>query len=380
MPFNKQYPSVEDLRTRAQQKIPRFAFEYLDGGCNEDVNLHRNTSDIRELTLEPRYIRPYTKSDLSTSLFGHTYDAPFGIAPVGLQGLMWPNSPKILAQAANEHNIPFILSTVTTLDIEEACKITDGKAWFQLYNPAEEAIRNDIIDRAQQAGCEVLVLLCDVPTFGYRPRDYKNGLALPPKMSMANILQILSRPHWALQTLKHGIPTFETLRPYQPEGLNLRQLGAFMDKTFSGRLNAERIKPIRDRWKGKLVLKGVASVEDTKAAIELGFDGIIVSNHGGRQLDSGESSITALRKIVDQYSNKITIMQDSGMRSGPDIARCLSAGADFTFLGRAFMYSVAALGNKGGEHAIDMFKTQLRQNLEQLCCERISDLRSHLTN
>ena len=131
---------------------------------------------------------------------------------------------------------------------------------FQLYNPAEEAIRNDIIDRAQQAGCEVLVLLCDVPTFGYRPRDYKNGLALPPKMSMTNILQILSRPHWALQTLKHGIPTFETLRPYKPEGLNLRQLGAFMDKTFSGRLNAERIKPIRDRWKGKLVLKGVASV------------------------------------------------------------------------------------------------------------------------
>ena len=380
MPFNKQYPSVEDLRTRAQQKIPRFAFEYLDGGCNEDVNLHRNTSDIRELTLEPRYIRPYTKSDLSTNLFGHTYDAPFGIAPVGLQGLMWPNSPKILAQAAKEHNIPFILSTVTTLDIEEACKITDGKAWFQLYNPAEEAIRNDIIDRAQQAGCEVLVLLCDVPTFGYRPRDYKNGLALPPKMSMANILQILSKPHWALQTLKHGIPTFETLRPYQPEGLNLRQLGAFMDKTFSGRLNAERIKPIRDRWKGKLVLKGVASVEDTKAAIELGFDGIIVSNHGGRQLDAGESSITALRKIVEQHSNKITIMQDSGMRSGPDIARCLSAGADFTFLGRAFMYSVAALGNKGGEHAIDMFKTQLRQNLEQLCCERISDLRSHLTN
>ncbi len=380
MPFNKEYPSVEDLRTRAQQKIPRFAFEYLDGGCNEDVNLRRNTSDIRELTLEPRYIRPYTKSDLSTNLFGHTYDAPFGIAPVGLQGLMWPNSPKILAQAAKEHNIPFILSTVTTLDIEEACRITDGKAWFQLYNPAEEAIRNDIIDRAQQAGCEVLVLLCDVPTFGYRPRDYKNGLALPPKMSMANILQILSRPHWALQTLKHGIPTFETLRPYQPEGLNLRQLGAFMDKTFSGRLNAERIKPIRDRWKGKLVLKGVASVEDTKAAIELGFDGIIVSNHGGRQLDAGESSITALRKIVHQYSNKITIMQDSGMRSGPDIARCLSAGADFTFLGRAFMYSVAALGNKGGEHAIDMFKTQLRQNLEQLCCERISDLRSHLTN
>ena len=380
MEFNKQYPAVEDLRKKAQKKIPRFAFEYLDGGCNEDVNLKRNTDEIRTVQLKPHYLKTFNGSNLNTTLFGKTYAAPFGIAPVGLQGLMWPNAPEILAKAAYAHNIPFILSTVTTMNIERACELTEGNAWFQLYNPAAEEVRNDIIDRAAAAGCEVLVLLCDVPTFGYRPRDFKNGLALPPKMSLRNIIQILGRPRWALNTLRYGTPTFETLKPYTPEGLNLKQLGAFMDKTFSGRLDTERIKPIRDRWKGKLILKGVASEADTQTAIDLGFDGIIVSNHGGRQLDAGESSIAALQSIVAKYKHKITIMQDSGLRSGPDIARCLASGADFTFMGRAFMYGVAALGVQGGNHTISILKTQLQQNLEQLCCPSIADLPNYLVH
>ena len=319
--FDTRYPSVDDLREKAKKRIPRFAFEYLDGGCNEDVNIKRNTSEIRDITLKPTYIKDFKGASIKTKLFGHEYDAPFGVAPVGLQGLMWPNSPEILAEAAKKHNVPFILSTVTTMDIERASELTEGKAWFQLYNPAEDIVRYDIIDRAAAADCPVLVLLCDVPTFGYRPRDFKNGLALPPKMTLSNILQVLGKPNWALQTLKYGIPTFETLRPYTPEGLNLKQLGKFMDKTFSGRLNEERIKPIRDRWKGKLVLKGVASEEDAEQAIRLGFDGIIVSNHGGRQLDAGESTIAPLTRIAEKYKGEITVMMDSGMRSGPDMAR-----------------------------------------------------------
>ena len=376
--FDTRYPSIEDLRERAKARIPRFAFEYLDGGCNEDINLHRNTAELREIQFKPRYIRDFSGSVMKTSLFGVEYDAPFGIAPVGLQGLMWPNSPEILAKAAFRHNIPFILSTVTTMSIERASELTEGTAWFQLYNPAEDQVRNDILDRAWASGCRVLVLLCDVPTFGYRPRDYRNGLALPPKMTLANILQVLGRPKWAALTLKYGIPTFETLRPYTPEGLNLKQLGKFMDKTFSGRLNAERIKPIRDKWKGKLVLKGVASEEDTEEAIRLGFDGIIVSNHGGRQLDAGEATIAPLQRIAAKYSDKITVMMDSGLRSGPDVARALAGGAQFTFMGRSFMYGVAALGKKGGDHTIGMLKTQLQQIMEQLCCEKIDDLYKHL--
>jgi len=376
--FDTRYPSVDDLREKAKKRIPRFAFEYLDGGCNEDINIKRNTSEIREITLKPTYIKHFKGASIKTTLFGVEYDAPFGVAPVGLQGLMWPNSPEILAKAANKHNVPFILSTVTTMDIERACELTEGKSWFQLYNPAEDAVRNDILDRAAAAGCPVLVLLCDVPTFGYRPRDFKNGLALPPKMTMANIRQVLGKPNWALQTLKHGIPTFETLKPYTPQGLNLKQLGKFMDKTFSGRLNEECIKPIRDKWKGKLVLKGVASEEDTEQAIKLGFDGIIVSNHGGRQLDAGESTIAPLTRIAVKYKDQITIMMDSGMRSGPDMARSLARGAEFTFMGRSFMYGAAAMGNKGGDHTMTILKVQLQQIMDQLCCERIEDLHKHL--
>ena len=378
IPFNSQYPSVDALRIRAKQRMPKFAFEYLDGGCNEDVNIIRNTKELREVRLEPRYIRNMKKVDTSVNLFGIKYDAPFGIAPVGLQGLMWPNSPEILAKAAFKHNIPFILSTVTTLDIERASKLTEGKAWFQLYNPIEKHMRRDIIRRASEAQCPVLVLLCDVPTFGYRPKDIKNGLALPPKMSLNNILQILGKPNWAFNTIRYGKPSFETIKPYIPGGLNLKQLGLFMNKTFSGLLDSEKIKPIRDQWKGKLVLKGVASEYDTEEAIKLGFDGIIVSNHGGRQLDAGEASIKPLTRIAKKYSSKITIMMDSGLRSGPDIARAMASGAKFTFMGRSFMYGVGALGVKGGDHTIEMMKIQFKQLMEQLCCENVADLSSHM--
>jgi L-lactate dehydrogenase (cytochrome) len=380
MDFNPKYPSVDDLRQKAKRRIPRFAFEYLDGGCNEDVNLYRNTAELREVRLRPDYLSPYQDSSTKTTLFGKEYDAPIGIAPVGLQGLMWPGSPEILAKAAVKHNIPFVLSTVTTSSIETIGKLTDGQFWFQLYHPTENRLRDDIIKRAAAAGCEVLVILCDVPTFGYRPRDIRNGLALPPKMSINNILQIFGKPNWALTTLFKGQPTFETLKPYQPKGLDLKQLGKFMDQTFSGRLNADKIKAIRDQWKGKLVLKGVASETDAAEAIRLGLDGIIVSNHGGRQLDAGEASIRPLTRIAKAYGDQIEVMVDSGLRSGPDVARAMASGAKFTFMGRSFMYGTAALGKKGGDHTIAMLKTQLQQVMEQVCCERVNNLPNHLVH
>lgn len=371
--YNPNYPSVDDLRKRASQRLPRFAFEYLDGGCNEDVNLHKNTAELHEIELKPTYLSQHKGSDMKTELFGHIYDAPFGIAPVGLQGLMWPNAPEILAKAARQHNIPFILSTVTTSSIERIGELTDGKFWFQLYHPAENSLRDDILNRAEAAGCEVLCVLCDVPSFGYRPRDIRNGLAMPPKMSVKNMLQIMGKPNWALNTLFHGQPEFATMKKYMPKGLNTKALGAYMNQTFSGRVNEAKIAAIRDRWKGKLVLKGVASEADTEMAIKLGLDGIIVSNHGGRQLDAGQSAIKSLAPIVENYKGQIKIMMDSGIRSGPDVARTLASGAEFTFMGRSFMYGVAALGNEGGNHTIGMLKTQLQQVMEQVCCEKVTD-------
>jgi len=216
-----------------------------------------------------------------------------------------------------------------------------------------------------------------VPTFGFRPRDIRNGLAMPPKMTLRNILQIMGRPEWALKTLMHGQPGFETLKPYMLKDLNMAQLGQFMNRTFSGRVNEERIAPIRDMWKGKLVLKGVASNEDVEMAIRLGFDGVIVSNHGGRQLDAGQSAISSMHPIVEKYKGQIKIMMDSGILSGVDIARTLACGADFSFLGRTFMYSVAALGKEGGNHAISMLKIQLQQVMKQICCEKVQDFPNH---
>jgi len=376
--FNTKYPSIEDLRNKAKRRIPKFAFEYLDGGCNEDINLHKNTKEIRAVELLPYYLNKHSGSDMKTELFGHTYDAPFGIAPIGLQGLMWPKAPEILAKAAFDHNIPFVLSTVSTSSIETIAEITEGRAWFQLYHPTENRLRDDLIKRTEAAQLPVLVILCDVPTFGFRPRDIRNGLAMPPKMSIKNVLQILGKPKWALNTLMNGQPNFETLKPYMSKNLDLKQLGKFMDQTFSGRLNEEKIKPIRDMWKGKLVLKGVANETDAEKAIQLGLDGIIVSNHGGRQLDAGESTIKPLTRIAAKYGKDIKVMMDSGLRSGPDIARTLASGAEFAFLGRSFMYGVSALGKKGGNHTISILKVQLQQVMEQLCCERVNDFKNHL--
>ena len=201
---------------------------------------------------------------------------------------------------------------------------------------------------------------------------------MPPKMTLANIIQIMGKPNWAIKTLIAGQPNFETLRPYMPKKMNLAKLGQFMDETFSGRLNEEKIKPIRDMWPGKLVLKGVASMRDAQRAIDLGLDGIIVSNHGGRQLDAGQSSIHALDTIVSECKDKIKIMLDSGIRSGPDIARTLASGAEFAFLGRAFMYGVTALGDKGGNHTIAILKRQLLQVMEQICCKKVADFPNHI--
>lgn len=376
--FDSRYPSIDDLRTRAQQKIPKFAFEYLDGGCNEDINLNKNRTDLQKIELMPQYLSKFEKSEMKTELFGHIYDAPFGISPIGLQGLIWPNSPEILAKSAKKHNVPFILSTVTTSSIERVAEITEGKSWFQLYHPTEETVKRDLLDRAAAAGTDVLVILADVPTFGYRPRDIRNGLAMPPSMNIKNIIEVMRKPDWALQTLIHGQPSFKTLEKYMPKGLSLKKLGEFMDATFSGRLNEDRIASIRDQWKGKLVIKGVVSEEDAQRAINLGVDGIIVSNHGGRQLDAGQSSIVPMTSLAEKFGHQTKIMVDSGLRGGPDIARAMASGAEFTFMGRSFMYGVGALGKKGGDHTISLMKKELLQVMEQICCQKTGDFKPHL--
>jgi L-lactate dehydrogenase (cytochrome) len=376
--FYSEFPSMEHLRERARKRVPRFAFEYLEGGCFSNINLGRNTEEIREVRLRPWYVRDYGGSNLQTELLGLKYDAPYGVAPIGLQGLVWPGATEILAKAAHRHNVPFILSTVATASIEKVAELTEGRAWFQLYHPAEDDLRDKLIERVRGAGLPVLVILADTPTFAYRPKEIRNGLSIPPRMSLRNIAQMMMRPRWCAGQLAAGAPKFATLEPYLPKGINMKHLGLFMNKTFSGRLNPGRIAALRDRWPGKLIVKGVVTPEDAEVVLGMGVDGFIVSNHGGRQLDAGQSAIEPLRELAREFGHRTAVMMDSGARSGPDVACALACGAKFVFMGRAWMYGVAALGKDGGEHTMTMMKRQLKQVLEQLGCARPAGLPAHL--
>ena len=376
--FNSEYPSVEHLIRKAKRRMPGFAYDYLAAGCFTEVNLDRNQKDIHEVQLKPWYLRDYQGSNLQTELFGKTYDAPFGMAPVGLQGLMWPRACEFLAKSCADHNLPFVLSTVSTASIETIAEITGGDFWFQLYHPAEDELRDKLLDRAWEAGCKTLIILADTPTFAYRPKEIRNGLSIPPRMSLRNIFQMCLRPAWSFGQLKAGAPEFKTMKPYIPKGLSMKHLGLFMNKTFSGRLTESKIAPIRERWKGNLVVKGVVNPVDAETAIRLGLDGLIVSNHCGRQLDRGESTIKPMSRLVPEFKDKIKIMMDSGIRSGADVASAIASGAEFTFLGRTPMYGVCALGKYGGHHTFEMLKKQLQQVMEQIGCASTSSLPEHL--
>ena len=378
--FNPGYPSVADLKRRAKKRMPRFAFDYVEGGCHDEIGVQLNRDDIQSVKLRSELLKPFHGVDLGVELFGHIYSAPFGIAPVGLQGLMWPKTPEILARAAAEMNIPFVLSTVSSSSLERIAEVSEGKAWFQLYNPTDATIRDDLLNRISAAHYPVLVVTVDVPTFGFRPRDIRNGLAMPPKMSLSNILQMLARPRWLMATALAGQPEMETLKPYMPKGMPTHELAAFMNDTVMGRVDIDGLKPIRDFWKGPLVVKGLINEKDVASAVELGADAVVMSNHGGRQLDVGESPVEPLKNVSRKYGDKIKIFMDSGLRSGSNIASALACGADFTFLGRPFVYGVGALGNKGGIHTINSLTLQFQQVMNQLGCSKVADLPQHLVD
>ncbi|WHI46877.1 alpha-hydroxy acid oxidase [Microbulbifer sp. TRSA001] len=371
--FNRHFASSKTLRKRAKQKIPKFSYEYLIEGCMDDIGLHRNRRAFNFVKMTPEYIRPNLTPDLSCQLFGKLYSAPFGIAPIGLQGLMWPNAPVILARAAYKHNIPFILSTVSSESLEKIAQVTQGTAWYQLYNPTEPAILSDLISRLTTAQYQHLVITIDVPTFGLRPRDFHNGLAMPPKLNIKNIWQAILKPHWSLSTLRYGLPKFKNLECYINNDNKKLELTEFMNTTTMGPLDFDSLKHIRDLWPHKLIIKGVMSEPDLQRAIQLGADGVILSNHGARQLDLGEATLPMLNHFSG-YQNKIPLAIDSGIRSGADIAGACGLGAKFCFLGRFFMYSVCALAEKGGDHAIYLLKAQLTQVMQQVGAGTLKDL------
>ena len=372
----QRYPSVDDLAARARRRLPRFASDYLDGGAGRETALSRNTDAFDSVQLTPRYLRDIDTISTTKTLFNEQWNLPFGISPVGLCGLMWPGTERYLAAAAREANIPYGLSTVATEDIETIGAMANGKGWFQLYTPVDSEIKQDILKRAGDAGFSTLILTLDVPTPARRERSLRSGLNIPPKITMRNVAQAALCPSWSLATLRAGLPRFRTLEPYFA-GVGMDDTMTFLRTQLTQPMTIEEILRLRDWWSGTLLVKGILHLDDARAVAAAGVDGIIVSNHGGRQIDSSPASLSVLPALRRELDGSVALLLDSGVRSGLDVARALASGADFVMAGRPFLYGVAALGEPGAEHVISILRDELINTLKQIGCVDVATLDEH---
>lgn len=367
------YPSVKHLHAAAKKKLPKFSLDYVEGGTGLEVGLRRNREALDATTINPKYINDWPSLNTEVNLFGRNFSYPFGIAPMGLASLQWPKAELIFADAAKNANIPVGLSTSCTVAIEEFGATAGSHGWFQLYPPQDEEINDDLLERAERSGLEVLMVTVDVPARGWRPRDMYNGLSLPPRVTAASLYQAACRPRWSLATLASGIPYFKTMGRYSKDK-SFRGMADFIRQELGKPVTRERLKHIRRKWKGPLVIKGIMHPADAEAAVKMGYDGILVSNHGGRQLDACLSPVEVLADIITQVDGRAMIMVDSGFSNGLDIARGIALGADFVFCGRAFMWGVSVLGQKGPEHVINLLSNELQLALTQIGCPSVNEL------
>jgi L-lactate dehydrogenase (cytochrome) len=368
------YPSIADLRRRARGRIPFFAWEYLDSGTGADECVRRNRAALEAVTLVPQFMKGVCEPDISTKLFGIQYETPFGVSPVGLSGLIWPRSEQILACAAAKYRFPYTLSTAATETPEAIGALADGMGWFQLYPPRRAEIRRDLLARARDAGLTTLLVTADVPTVSRRERPTRAGVTVPPRFTPLVLYRCAVRPVWTLATLWAGPPRFHGLEKYR-DGRDMQDMLTFIGHELGGSLDWTYLQEVRDEWDGPLVIKGLLDVAQSEHAVELGCDGIMVSNHGGRQFDGAPAAISVLPDIARSVGNRAKILFDSGVGSGLDIARALTLGADFVLLGRAFMFGVAALGRRGGDHVADILIEDLKNNMTQLGCSTAAELR-----
>ncbi len=379
MDINKRFPSVADMEVAAKRRMPGFVHDYLVNGLGAGVNVEKNRQALNSVELMPRYLSEAGNPDIRRRLFAREYDAPFGVAPLGLSGLMWPRSETILAAAAKAQNVPYTLSTVATVSLEKIRPIAGENAWFQFYPPNDATVEKSLLERCQAAGYETILLTVDVPVVIRREHDIRNGLSVPPKFDLKTVGQMIAHPNWSLRMLGAGVPQFENLRPYfadQSTGTagSISASVHFIKKVMKGHITAQRFARIRDGWPGKLLVKGILDTEEAKHYLALGADGLVVSNHGGRQLDAAPSVVSVLPQIRAAVGPQATLVADSGIRSGLDIARMIALGADFVLLGRPFIYGVAALDRRGGEHVMEILKAELRAVMGQLGCPTIEKL------
>jgi len=375
--LKRQFPTAQDLRERARRRLPNFAFEYADGGAGADTGIQRNWNALDAVEMVPRYGRVIAPPPADTTLFGKTYAAPIGIAPIGGPGTAYPGAETYLARAAQAANVPYTLGLLSGIDIEQAAEIAPDVLWLQLYrfSKNDHKIGLDLVRRAEEAGVNVLVLTVDTPTRTTRPREVKSGIMNPFKLTMRLKMDALRSPHWIRSLRRNGIPKFTSLAPYMKPGISIAEAAAFIRRESGGAFTWDEIARYRDKWQGPLVLKGVMHPDDAERAVELGLDGLFVTNHGGRQIDALPAPIDVLPAIAARVGNRVTVLYDSGVRSGVDAARAVALGADAAFAGKSFLWSLGALGEKGAAHLIDVYIDDVSATLGQLGCRNVAELR-----
>ena len=364
MDLHTRYPGLSDLRARAQRRMPRFVWEYLDSATGNETTKHRNRARLDRVGLMPSILHGEQSPDLSTRLLGRDLPLPFGIAPVGMSGLMWPDAEGHLARAAARHGLPYTLSTVAAQSPEDIAPHLGTEGWFQLYPPRDPEIRTDMLNRARAAGFHTLVLTVDVPVASRRERQTRSGLTQPPRLTPRLLAQVALRPAWALGMARLGMPRMRMLTKYSDAATQNLSSTAHVGYLLRTSPDWDYLRWLRDAWDGSLIVKGVLDPAQAQPLAEAGVDAIWVSNHAGRQFDAAPASIDALPRIRE--ATDLPLIFDSGVEGGLDILRALSLGANFVMLGRAFHYALAALGPRGVDHLVDLLRRDLVANMGQL--------------
>ncbi|MFW2542248.1 alpha-hydroxy acid oxidase [Primorskyibacter sp. 2E107] len=355
--------SIEDLRQIARRRIPRFAFDLVDGGAESERNLRRNSEAFEEVELTPRYMVDVSEIDTRTTLFGTNYALPFAMAPIGMLNAFWPDADLTLARLCKRENIPYVASSASSTTLERLAEAAEGNGWFQLYVSSDPSVTDGLIARAEAADYEVMMVTADVPAAGKRDRDIRNQLAVPFRFTPEVVVQCALNPTWALTSLRHGTPNVANYADLLQQATSYAEV----QKTLiTPGFSWESLKELRARWRGKLLVKGILHHDDAVRCAEIGCDGIVVSNHGGRQVAFGPATADVLPAIAGAVAGRMSVLVDSGIRRGADLIRAKALGADFAMTGRALAYGVGAGGNAGAERAMEILKLELVRALGQL--------------
>lgn len=371
--------NVDDYRRRARRVLPRLVFDYVDGGAEDERCLRRNREAIEALPLIPECLRDTSTVDIGIELFGRRWRAPFAVAPIGLAGLVRPRADALLAGAAQAARVPFILSTASNTRIEDVrTAAPDATLWMQLYVMGERAIAERIVRRARAAGFEALVLTVDVPVSGLRERDLRHGFRVPMRLTPGTVFDMARHPAWLLRLARHGMPRFENLMPDEDGApVSAQTQAALLSRTMDRSLTWESLGWLRKLWDGPLLVKGLLGAEDARRAVRHGADGIVVSNHGGRQLDAAPASIAALPAMVDAVNERIPVLMDGGIRRGSDIVKALALGARGVLVGRAPVYGLACDGERGALSVLQVLAQETERTMTLLGATQVRELGPH---